>query len=80
MTGFRNKQYLPHALHKIMHDFYNISQGKHRSNQEYYDDFNSLVATAEEGGATIGTHPGAIAEAILEIAADPNNLTGAETK
>jgi hypothetical protein len=38
MTGLRNKQYLSHALHKIMKDFYNLVQGKHRSNQEYYDE------------------------------------------
>jgi hypothetical protein len=32
MTGFRNTQYLPHALHRIMRDFYHLKQGKHRSN------------------------------------------------
>jgi hypothetical protein len=37
MTGFRNKQYLTHGLHKIMKDFYGLAQGKHRNNQEYYD-------------------------------------------
>jgi hypothetical protein len=50
MTGFRDKQYLPHALHKIMGEFYNLTQGKHRSNQEYYDEFNSMVLTAIESG------------------------------
>jgi hypothetical protein len=57
MTGFRNTLYLPHGLHKIMNDFYRLNRGKHRSNQEYYDEFNSLVLTAEENGATIGAHP-----------------------
>jgi hypothetical protein len=56
MTGLRHKQYLSHSLHKIMKDFYNPIQGKHRSNQEYYDEFNLHVLTAEESGATIGTH------------------------
>mgnify|MGYP002807166505 CR=1 FL=1 len=57
MTGFRDKQYLPHSLHKMMRDFYSLSQGQHRSNQEYYDEFNSLVKTAQESGASIGVHP-----------------------
>jgi hypothetical protein len=43
MTGFRNKQYLPHSLHKIMHEFYHLTQGKDLSNQEYYDEFNSMM-------------------------------------
>jgi hypothetical protein len=60
LTGFRNKQYLPHSLHNTMHEFYNLTQGKHRNNQEYYDKFNSMVDTAEESGATIGAHPGGI--------------------
>jgi hypothetical protein len=37
ITGFRNKQYLPQSLHKIMHEFYHLTQGKDLSNQEYYD-------------------------------------------
>jgi hypothetical protein len=53
MTGFRNKQYLPHALHKIMSESCGLEQGKHRSNQQYNDKFNSLVNTAEDSGATI---------------------------
>jgi hypothetical protein len=60
MTGFRNKLYLPHALHKTMHAFYSLAQGKHHNNQEYLDEFNSIVVTAEESKATIGTHPGGI--------------------
>jgi hypothetical protein len=57
MTGFRNKQYLHHSMHKIICDFYNLTQGKHHSNQEYYDEFNSMVETAKENGVTIGAHP-----------------------
>jgi hypothetical protein len=44
----------------MMSDFYNLTQGKHRSNQEYYDEFNSMVDTAEASGATIGAHPGGV--------------------
>jgi hypothetical protein len=75
MTGFRNKQYLSHALHKTMRDFYNLAQGKHRSNQEYYDEFNSMVLTAEESGATIGAHPGSITKIILSTTVDPTKPT-----
>jgi hypothetical protein len=75
MTGFQNKQYLAHALHKVMRDFYGLSQGKHMSNQEYYDEFNSLVATGEECGATIGAHPVAINDILANMAADPRNPT-----
>jgi lactam utilization protein B len=42
-----------------MCDFYHLTQGKHHSNQEYYDKFNSMVETAEESGVTIGAHPAA---------------------
>ncbi len=78
MTGFRAKQYLTHGLHKIMLDFYGLSQGKHRSNQEYYDEFNSMVLTAEESGATIGAHPGGIQEALIFEAIDANNPSDVE--
>jgi hypothetical protein len=44
MTGFRNKQHLPHSLHSMMSDFCDLTQGKHRSNQEHYDEFNSSTA------------------------------------
>ncbi len=79
MTGFRNKLHLPHALHKTMVDFYSLAQGKHRSNQEYLDEFNSMVITAEESGATIGTHPGGVTEALKNGAAvDADNPTDPE--
>jgi hypothetical protein len=76
MTGLQNKQYFPHALHKIMRDFYNLSQGKH--NQEYYSKFNLHVSTAEESGATIGTHPGGVTAVLNDMAADPDNPTNGE--
>jgi hypothetical protein len=78
MMGFRNKQYLSHSLHKTMRDFYNLTQGKQRNNQEYYDEFNSMVLTAEESGATIGLHPGSINDIILNSAVDPQNPTEIE--
>jgi hypothetical protein len=79
LTGLRDKQYLSHALHKIMRDFYNLSQGKHRSNQEYYDKFNLHVSTAKESGATIGPHPGGVTEVLNDTAADPDNPTAIKT-
>jgi hypothetical protein len=78
MTGFRTKQYLSHSLHLIMRDFYNLIQGKHRSNQEYYDEFNSMVETAEESGVTIGPHPAGITECLTAIAANIDNPTTPE--
>lgn len=77
-TGFRNKQYLPHALHKIMREFYSLSQGKHRSNQEHYDEFNSLVRTAIERGATIGLHLAGVDEVVAASAANTSNPTAME--
>ncbi len=78
MTGFRKKQYLSHSLHLILHDFYNLVQGKHRSNQEYYDEFNSMVETAQESGAIIGSHPAGINECLMAIAVDIDIPTPAE--
>jgi hypothetical protein len=82
MTGFRNKMYLPHALHKTMANFYSLVQGKHRNNQEYLDKFNSMVITAEESGATIGTpigtHPSGVTEALNSAAVNADNPTDAE--
>jgi hypothetical protein len=78
MSGFSNKQYLPHALHKTMCDFYNLSQGKQRNNQEYYDEFNSMVLNAEESGATIGAHPSGVNKILSNTAADRNLPTAGE--
>jgi hypothetical protein len=78
MTGFRNKMCLPHALHKTMADFYSLAQGKHHNNQEYLDEFNSMVITPKESGATIGTHPGGVTEALNSAAVNADNPTDAE--
>jgi hypothetical protein len=61
-----------------MLNFYGLSQGKHRNNQEYYDKLNSIVLTAEESGATIGAHPGGIQEALNIDAIDANNPSDVE--
>jgi hypothetical protein len=78
MTGFRDKQYLPHSLHKITSDFYNLTQGKHLSNQEYYDEFNSMVDTAEDSGATIGAHPAGVTAILNVLALDSDAPTTPE--
>ena len=75
MTRFRNKQYLTHGLHKIMKDFYGLAQGKHRNNQEYHNEFNSMVLTAEDSRVSIGAHPAAIQEVLNARAVDPDNPT-----
>jgi hypothetical protein len=80
MTGFGNKQYLHHSMHKIMCDFYHLSQGKHHSNQEYYDEFNSMVETAEESGVTIGAHPAGVTAALQGLAIDMDMPTVAERR
>jgi hypothetical protein len=70
MTGFRNEQYLLHSLHKIMHEFYHLTQGKHLSNQEYYNEFNLMVNTAAGSGATIGAHPSGVTAILAALAID----------
>jgi hypothetical protein len=61
-----------------MREFYQTSQGKHRINQEYYDEFNNLVAAVDECGATIGRHPTIYKEVLEEIAVDLANPTDKE--
>jgi hypothetical protein len=78
MTGFRNKQCLPHSLHSMMSDFCNLIQGKHRSNQEHCDEFNSMIDAAEASGATIGAHPGGASEISNTMARDANNPSKAQ--
>jgi hypothetical protein len=78
MTGLRNKMCLPHALRKTMADFYSLAQGKHRNNQEYLDEFNSMVITAEEKRTTMGTHPSGVTEALNSPAVKADNPTDAE--
>jgi hypothetical protein len=78
MTGFRTKQDLPHSLDKTMCNFYNLTQGKYRSNQEYYNEFNSMVSTAEESGVTIGAHPAGVTAIMKEICIDSDFPTNTE--
>jgi hypothetical protein len=80
MAGLQNIQYLPHIVHKVMRDFYNRAQGKRQISQEYYDESNSMVLTATESGATIGAHPGAIADELNTSAIDPAHPTDMEQK
>jgi hypothetical protein len=75
MTGFQKRHYLPHSVHSIMREFYQISQSKDRTNQEYYNEFNNLVAAVDEYGLTIGRHPTIYREVLEEIAVDHVNPT-----
>jgi hypothetical protein len=77
MTGFKKRNYLPHSVHSIISEFYNIAQGK-RSNQEFYDEFNNLIAAVDECGASLGKHPTIYREVISEIAQDDTNPTPEE--
>mmetsp|Transcript_6154 Transcript_6154/g.8899 ORF Transcript_6154/g.8899 Transcript_6154/m.8899 type:complete len:160 (-) Transcript_6154:953-1432(-) len=78
MTGFKDKQYIHHSIHCIMREFYSLSQGKHRSNQQYYDEFSTLWSAAKDCGVGIGNHPGGTQETLQEIAVDPRNPTDEE--
>jgi hypothetical protein len=77
MTGFKKRNYLPHSVHSIISEFYNIAQGK-RSNQEFYDKFNNPVAAVDECGERLGKHPTIYREVISEIAEDDTNPTPEE--
>jgi hypothetical protein len=48
MNGFKKLHYLPHPVHLIMREFYQLTQGKHRTNHEYYDKFNNLVPAVDD--------------------------------
>jgi hypothetical protein len=76
MTGFKRLHYLTHSVHSILREFYSLSQGKHRTNQEYYNEFNNLVAAVDECGAMIGRHPTIYDDVLQESAVDPQNPTG----
>jgi hypothetical protein len=62
-----------------MRDFYGLTQGRHWSNQEYYDKFNSLILTGKECGTTIGAHSEASNDILSDTAVDPNNPTKGES-
>jgi hypothetical protein len=80
VTSFKRLHYIAHSVHSILREFYSLSQGKHRTNQEYYDEFNNLVAAVDECRAMIGRHPTIYTEVLQESAADPQNPTEDERK
>ena len=57
-----------------------MTQGKHQSNQEYFDAFNMLSEGIEDAGAQIGIHPSLIDSVREEICADLDNPTPDEEK
>ena len=61
-----------------MRDFCSLAKGKQRNNQERCDELDSMALTAEESGATIGSHPGGVNDIILHSAVDPENPTELE--
>ena len=63
-----------------MREFYLMTQGKHQSNQEYFDAFNTLSEEIEDAGAQIGVHPSLIYSVREEICADLDNPTENEEK
>jgi hypothetical protein len=75
MTELQKRQYLAHSVHTIMREFYQLSQDEHRSNQEYYDDFNNLVAAVDGCGAMLKRHPNIYNNVIEEFAKDASNPT-----
>ena len=78
MTGFKRLHYLAHSVHSIMREFYSLAQGKHRTNQEYYNEFNNLVAAVDKCGAMVGKHPTINNKIIQEMAANAQNPTNDE--
>jgi hypothetical protein len=78
MTGFKKLHYLPHSVHSIMREFYQLAQGKHHTNHEYYDEFNNVVAAVDDCGAMIAMHPTIYQEVLSEIVVDPANPTANE--
>ena len=60
MTGFKGRNYLASSRPSVMREFYLMTQGKHQSNQEYFDAFNMLSEGIEDTGAQIGIHPSLI--------------------
>jgi hypothetical protein len=75
MTSFKKLHYLPHSVHRIMWEFYQLAQGKHRTNHEYYDEFNNLVAAVDDCVAMIAMHPTIYQEILKETIADARNPT-----
>jgi hypothetical protein len=75
MTGFKKLHYLPHSVHLIMREFYQLTQGKHQMNHKYCDEFNNLVAAVNDCGAMIAMHPTIYQEILSETAGDVGNPT-----
>jgi hypothetical protein len=73
MTGFKRLHYLAHSIHSILREFYSLTQGKHRTNQEYYDEFNNLVAAVDKCGAMIARHPAIYNDVLKELSIDVLN-------
>ena len=61
-----------------MHEFYLMAQGKHQSNQEDSDAFNTLSKGIDYAGAQIGIHPSLIESVREEICVDLLNPTSDE--
>ena len=80
MTGVNTTAYEPHALHQVIFDFYHLHQGKTRTNQEYYEDFTTLVAAAEDAGANFTRHLGLVSQVLLEMVPDDRAATTDERK
>jgi hypothetical protein len=55
-----------------------LTQGKHPTNHEYYDEFNNLVAAINDCGTMIAQHPTIYQEILGEAAVDALNPTAAE--
>ena len=57
MTGFKGRNYLAISIHTVIREFYLMTQGKHQSNQEYFDAFNTLSEGIEDAGAQSASIP-----------------------
>jgi len=64
ITRFVQRQCIPHAVHKVMKDFYTLGQGKYKSYLEYLEEFNLFMPMATKGGANIDIHPSIVSETI----------------
>ena len=78
MTGFKDRNYLASSIHSIMRELYLMAQGKHQSNQEYFNAFNTLSKGIDDAGAQIGIHPSLIESVREEICVDLLNPTSDE--
>ena len=83
MTGFTGRKYLALAIYQLMMEFYSYKQGRNMTNQEYFDEFQILVAIVEDSGASIdqlADHPAIQKEVLEEIAVDKTAPTIKETE